>query len=324
MSVTLTLTALAAAITFGAAAVSANAQNYPNRPIRMVVGFPAGGGTDITARLVGDKLSKAWGQPVIIDNRAGAGGIIATEFVARAASDGYTLIMGGGNAMTVNPAVYKKLPYDPLKDFVPITMVIQSPLVMAIHPSIPAKSVQEMLAYLKANPDKANFSSANMHTRLAGEMLHQMSGIKITPVAYKGGGPAVNGVLTGDVPMTLMDAGSVMPQIRGGLLRGLAVTTSARARAVPELPTVAESGVPGYDIGTWFGLFAPAGTPQDIVSKLNAEVARIVALPDVKEAFAKLGGDGVGNSAEDFANQIRNDIVRFTKAARAANMEPEE
>ena len=318
-----TFTKVAAALVFCTAAGSALAQAYPSKPIRLVVGFPPGGGTDVVARIVGAKLQDALGQPVIIENKAGGSGIIATEFVARSAPDGYTLIVGGSNAMAVNPVLYAKLSYDPLKDFIPITNLIQSPLIVAVHPSVPANSVQELIAHIKANPGKINFSSANAHTQLAGEMFSQKTGARIIHVPYKGGGPAVSAVIAGEVPMTIIDGGSAASQIKAGQLRALAVTTATRTSVLPDLPTMQESGVPDFDIGTWFGLFAPAGTPSAIVSKLNAEVVGILNQPDTRKRLAAISVEPAGGTPAEFATRIRNDIARFGAAAKAANMKAE-
>jgi len=314
---------VAAIVLFCVSAGSALAQDYPNKPVRWVVGFPPGGGTDIVARIVGAKMQDAMGVPAIIENKPGAGGIIATEFIARSNPDGYTLLVGGSNAMTVNPVVYAKLSYDPLKDFIPITNLIQSPLIVAVHPSVPANSVQELIAYAKANPGKINFSSANAHTQLAGEMFSQKTGARIIHVPYKGGGPAISAAVTGEVSMTIMDSGSLATQVKGGRLRALAVTTTTRASAMPDLPTMEESGVPGFDIGTWFGLFAPAGTPSAIVSKLNAAVVGVLNQPDTRERLAAVGVEPAGGTPEEFAARIRSDIARYGPVAKAANIRVE-
>ena len=314
---------VAAIVLFCVSAGSALAQDYPNKPVRWVVGFPPGGGTDIVARIVGAKMQDAMGVPAIIENKPGAGGIIATEFIARSNPDGYTLLVGGSNAMTVNPVVYAKLSYDPLKDFIPITNLTQSPIVVAVHPSVPANSVRELIAYVKANPGKINFSSANVQTQLVGEMFSQKTGARIIYVPYKGGGPAISAAVTGEVSMTIMDSGSLATQVKGGRLRALAVTTTTRASAMPDLPTMEESGAPGFDIGTWFGLFAPAGTPSAIVSKLNAAVVGVLNQPDTRERLAAVGVEPAGGTPEEFAARIRKDIARFGEVARAANMKAE-
>ena len=314
---------VAAIVLFCVSAGSALAQDSPNKPVRWVVGFPPGGGTDIVARIVGAKMQDAMGVPAIIENKPGAGGIIATEFIARSNPDGYTLLVGGSNAMTVNPVVYAKLSYDPLKDFIPITNLTQSPIVVAVHPSVPANSVRELIAYVKANPGKINFSSANVQTQLVGEMFSQKTGARIIYVPYKGGGPAISAAVTGEVSMTIMDSGSLATQVKGGRLRALAVTTTTRASAMPDLPTMEESGVPGFDIGTWFGFFSPAGTPSAIVSKLNAAVVGVLNQPDTRERLAAVGVEPAGGTPEEFAARIRSDIARYGPVAKAANIRVE-
>lgn len=313
----------AAALVFCTAAGSALAQAYPSKPIRLVIGFAPGGGTDVVARIVGAKLQNALGAPVVVENKPGAGGIIATEFVARSAPDGYTLMVGGSNAMTVNPAIYTKLPYDALKDFIPITNLTESPLIVAVHASVPANSVQDLIAYVKANPAKIHYGSANLQTQLAGEMFSQKTGARIIHVPYKGGGPAVSAAIAGEVPMTIMDGGSLASSLKAGRLRGLAVTTAKRASTMSDLPTMEEAGVPGFDIGVWFGLFAPAGTPAEIVSKLNAAVVGILNQADTREKLAAVGVEPAGGTAAEFAARIRNDIARFGEVARAASMKAE-
>lgn len=313
----------AAALVFCTAAGSALAQAYPSKPIRLVIGFAPGGGTDVVARIVGAKLQNALGAPVVVENKPGAGGIIATEFVARSAPDGYTLMVGGSNAMTVNPAIYTKLPYDALKDFIPITNLTESPLIVAVHALVPANSVQDLIAYVKANPAKIHYGSANLQTQLAGEMFSQKTGARIIHVPYKGGGPAVSAAIAGEVPMTIMDGGSLASSLKAGRLRGLAVTTAKRASTMSDLPTMEEAGVPGFDIGVWFGLFAPAGTPAEIVSKLNAAVVGILNQADTREKLAAVGVEPAGGTAAEFAARIRNDIARFGEVARAASMKAE-
>jgi tripartite-type tricarboxylate transporter receptor subunit TctC len=303
-----------------AAAASALAQSYPSKPIRLVVGFPPGGGNDIIARMVGAKMQESWGQPVVIDNKPGANSIIATEFVAKSASDGYTLLVNATGGMSVNPVLYTTLPYDPLKDFVPISMVGSFPLVLAVNPSVPARSVQELVAYAKANPGKLNYSAGSTAFQVATEMFKQMTGIDVRHIPYKGSAASITAVIAGDVQMTIVDTPPLVPQIKGGRVRALAVTSAKRAGAMPDLPTIAESGVPGYEMVLWIGVFAPAGTPREIADKLNAEVVRIVNLPDIREKLDGMGVDPLGNSSEQVAEWIRREIARFGPVVKAAGI----
>ena len=309
-----------ALIAFCAAACGAWAQAYPSKPIRIVVGFPPGGGNDIIARMVGAKMQENWSQPVVIDNKPGANSIIAAEFVAKSVPDGYTLLVNATGGMSVNPVLYTKLPYDSLKDFVPISMVGVFPLVLVVHPSVPVNSVQELVAYAKANPGKLNYSAGSTAFQVATEMFKQMTGTDISHIPYKGSAASINAVLAGDVQMTIVDTPPLVPQIRAGRVKALAVTSAKRAGSMPELPTIAESGVPGYEMALWIGVFAPAGTPRDIVAKLNAEVARIVNLPDIREKLDGMGVEPLGNSSEQMAEWIRREIARYGPVVKAANI----
>ncbi len=309
-----------ALIAFCAAASGAWAQAYPSKPIRIVVGFPPGGGNDIIARMVGAKMQENWSQPVVIDNKPGANSIIAAEFVAKSAPDGYTLLVNATGGMSVNPVLYTKLPYDSLKDFVPISMVGVFPLVLVVHPSVPVNSVQELVAYAKANPGKLNYSAGSTAFQVATEMFKQMTGTDISHIPYKGSAASINAVLAGDVQMTIVDTPPLVPQIRAGRVKALAVTSAKRAGSMPELPTIAESGVPGYEMALWIGVFASAGTPRDIVAKLNAEVARIVNLPDIREKLDGMGVEPLGNSSEQMAEWIRREIARYGPVVKAANI----
>ncbi len=306
-----------------AAAAGACAQAYPTKPIRMVVGFPPGGGNDIIARMVGSKMQEAWGEPVLIDNKPGANSIIAAEYVAKSAPDGYTLLVNATGGMSVNPVLYAKLPYDPLKDFVPISMVGIFPLVLVVHPSVPAKSVQELVAYARANPGKLDYSAGSTAFQVATEMLKQMTGTDIRHIPYKGSAAAIAAVIAGDVQMTIVDTPPLAAQIKAGKVKALGVTSAKRAASMAELPTVAESGVPGYEMVLWIGVFAPAGAPREIVSKLNAEIVRIVRLPDIRAEFAGMGVDPVGNTSEQMAEWIRREIARFGPVVKAANIQAE-
>jgi tripartite-type tricarboxylate transporter receptor subunit TctC len=311
-----------ALIVLCAAAAGAWAQGYPSKPIRIVVGFPPGGGNDIIARMVGAKMQETWGQPVVIDNKPGANSIIATEFVAKSAPDGYTLLVNATGGMSVNPVLYPKLSYDTLKDFVPISMVGSFPLVLVVHPSLPANSVQELVAYARANPGKLNYAAGSTAFQVASEMFKQMAGVDIRHIPYKGSAASISAVMAGDVQMTIVDSPPLMPQIKSGRVRGLAVTSAKRAAAMPDFPAIAES-FPGYDMSLWIGVFAPAGTSGDIAAKLNAEVARIVRLPDVRDKLDNMGVDPLGNTSEQMAEWIRGELARFGSVIKAANIKAE-
>ena len=313
---------LLALVVLFAAAAGAFAQAYPSKPIRIVVGFPPGGGNDIIARLVGAKMQDAWGQAVVIDNKPGANSIIAAEFVAKSAPDGYTLLVNATGGMSVNPVLYAKLPYDSLRDFVPISMVGSFPLVLVVHPSVPANSVQELVAYARANPGKLNYAAGSTAFQVASEMFKQMTGTDIKHIPYKGSAASITAVMAGDVQMTIVDTPPLVPQIRGGKLRALAVTSAKRSASMPEVAAMAET-VPGYEMALWIGVFAPAGTPGDIAAKLNVEVVRIVRLADVREKLDALGVDPLGNTSEQMAEWIRREIDRFGPVVKAAGIRAE-
>ena len=304
------------------AAAGAWAQAYPSKPIRIVVGFPPGGGNDLIARLVGAKMQEAWGQSVVIDNKPGANSIIASEFVAKSAPDGYTLLVNATGGMSVNPVLYSKLPYDSLKDFVPISMVGSFPLVLIVHPSVPAKSVPELVAYAKANPGKLNYSSGSTAFQVASEMFKQMTATDIKHIPYKGSVQSITAVIAGDVQMTIVDAPPLMPQIKSGKVTALAVTSAQRSKALPEVPALAES-VPGYEMVLWIGMFAPAGTPRDIAAKLNTEVVRIVKLPDIREKLHAMDVDPLGNTSEQVTAWIQREIAKYGPVVKAANIKAE-
>jgi len=301
---------------------TAQAQDYPSKPIHIVVGFPPGGGNDIIARLLGAKMQESWGQPVVIDNKPGANSIIAAEFVAKSAADGYTLLVNATGGMSVNPVLYAKLPYDPLKDFVPISMVGTFPLVLVVNPSLPATSVPELIAYAKANPGRLNYSSGSTAFQVATEMFKQMTGTDVKHIPYKGSAASIAAVMAGDVQMTVVDTPPLVPQLKSGRVRALAVTSAKRSAAMPELPAVAET-VPGYDMVLWIGVFAPAGTPREVTGKLTAEVARIVSLPDIREKLLGLGVEPLGNSSEETADWIRREIAKYGPVVKAAGIRAE-
>ena len=314
---------LASLLALGSPAVLAQPA-YPAKPVRIVVGFAPGGGNDILARLLATHFQEALGQPGVVENKPGANGIIATEFVAKSAGDGYTLLMSSSGGMTVNPVLYAKLPYDPTRDFAPISVMGLFPLVLAVHPSVPATSVGELVAHAKANPGKLNYSSASAPFQLATELFKQMAGVDVSHVPYKGSAPAVSALLAGDVQMIIVDSPPLLPLIKAGKARALAVTSARRVPSLlPDLPTVAESGLPGYEMVLWSGLFAPAGTPREIVAKLEAEVIRASQSPEIRQRMTALGVEPVGSTAEQAATRIRDETARYRAVAKAADMKPE-
>src|SRR5512144_2335881 len=277
-------------------AAGAWAQDYPTKPIRIVVPFPPGGATDLLARAVAQRLTEKWGQAVLVDNRPGAGGNIGSELVAKSAPDGYTLEMGTVGTHSINASLYAKMPYDHVKDFVPIILVAGVPNVLVVNPALPVNSVQELVAYAKANPGKLNFASSGNGTsiHLSGELFKVMAGVQMTHVPYKGSAPALQDLIGGQVQLMFDNLPPSLPQIKAGKLRALAVTTATRSPALPDLPTIAESGLPGFEASSWFGIVAPAGTPPAIVAKLNAEVAKWLASPEAQEKLLALGANPAG------------------------------
>jgi tripartite-type tricarboxylate transporter receptor subunit TctC len=312
-----------AALFVGAAVLAGTAtaqSNYPAKAIRYVVPFPAGGPLDIVARAIGQELNKSWGQPVIIDNRPGAGGNIGAEFVAKAPADGYTILMGAVSTHAINVTLYAKLAFDPIKDFAPVTLITSVPNVLVVHPSVPAHNVKELIALAKAHPGALNFASGSTGSagHLAGELFKSMAGVEMTHVPYKGAAPAVVDLIGGHVSLMFDNLSSALPNIKSARVRALAVTTLKRSPLVPQLPTISESGLKGFDISTWFGIFAPAGTPPDVVAKLNAEVVRILYTPEMKERLALLGAEPAGNRPEEFAAFIKTEIPKYAKVIKAS------
>ncbi len=305
-------------------ASAALAQNYPTRPIRIIVVSTPGGSVDTMARAVGPKLAARWGQQVLVDNRPGAGGTIAAELVAKAPPDGYTLIMGTVASFATNVSLYKSLPYDPVKDFAPITLVATQNLMLLVHPSVPAKSVKELVALAKKQPGKLSFASAGNGTggHLSGELFKMLAQIDMLHVPYKGVQPALIDVVGGQVSLTFASIISAMPQVTGRRLIPLAVTGAQRSPAAKELPTMIEAGVKAYESATWYGLLAPAGTATDIVNKLNAEVVTALKNPDMHDRLSREGADPVGNSPAEFAKHIQVEIEKWRKVVKAAGIQP--
>lgn len=295
---------------------------YPSKPIHIIVGYTPGGANDILARLVGQKLSETFGQPVIVENRPSAGAIVGTDLVAKAAPDGYTLTMGASGPIVFNPSLYARLPYDALRDLAPVSMVGSFPLILVVRAGAPFRSVKELAAYTRANPTKSNYGASAASFRLATELLKNRAGISAEHIPYKGSAPAVQAVASGEVLMTLVDSGPATGAIKGGLLRGLAVTSARRMPLLPDIPTMAEQGV-DLQVTLWSGLLAPAGTPPAIIHKLQAEVARIVKLPDVRERMLQLGIEPEGSTPEAFAHVIATEIPLWMGVAKANNILPE-
>ncbi|MSQ71878.1 MAG: tripartite tricarboxylate transporter substrate binding protein [Betaproteobacteria bacterium] len=304
-------------------ACAQGAQAYPSRPIRIVVAFPPGGSNDIMARVSAQHLSLAWNQPVLVENRPGANTIIAAELVAKAPADGYTLLVGASSTYTINPAAYAKLPYDPVRDLAPVAMMGSTPLVVAVHPSLPANSLREFIALAKSRPGEINSGTPTITFHVAVESFSQLAGIRMTRVPYKGSIPTITGLLANDVQFVFMDAPPIVPHVKAGKLRALAVTTAKRLASLPDVPTVAESGFPGYDLALWNGVFAPAGTPRDIIAKLNAEVTRAMNAPENRERFATLGLDPHSLSPEEFAAALQAETARYAKVIREGKITAE-
>jgi tripartite-type tricarboxylate transporter receptor subunit TctC len=301
------------------------AQTYPTHPIRMVVPFSAGAGvTDIMARLIGQHLSVNIGQQVVIDNRPGAGGIPGTEVVSRAPPDGYTLLMTNV-ALAVNPYLYPKLPYDALKDFTPVTMVNSAPLLLVVHPTIAAKSVKELVAYAKAHPGQLNYGSGGVGStpHLSGELFKSLAGIDAVHVPYKGGAPALTDLVGGQLSFMIENVPGTMPFVKAGKLRALAITSPQRSPLEPALPTMAEAGVPGYEVIGWNGIVAVKGTPAAIVAKLHTEVAKILRTPEVRQRLATLGAEPVGNTPEEFGAFIKAEMARWGKIIKEKGIRSE-
>lgn len=308
-----------------AGSLPAWAQPYPNRPLRIVVPFPPGGGTDIGTRIVAQKLQEAWGQAVIVENKPGAAGIVGTELTAKSAPDGYTFMMGNIGTHAINVSLYKKLAYDPVRDFAPVSMVADLPLLLLVHPSVPANSVKELIALAKSQPGKLNFSSSgaggSMH--VAAELFKSMTGVDMVHIPYKGGAPAVADLLSGQVALSFSTVLETIQHVKAGKVRALAVTNDHRSIALPDLPTIAEAGLPGYQSISWLALFAPAGTPKDIVNKVSAESVRILKLPDVKERLLAQGAEPIGSTPEQLAATLAADIAKYAKVIRESGYKPE-
>jgi len=313
---------LAIALLLGAA--SAMAQQYPARPIRIIVPQSPGASTDITARLVAQGLHEAFKQPVIVDNRPGSSGIAGTELVARAAPDGYTLMVVA-SSFAINPALGRKMPFDSIRDFTTVTQLSKFPNMLAAHPSAPVKTLQDVIALAKAKPGQLSYASAGLATgtHMTAELLKYMTGIELLHVPYKGGGPAMIAAMGGQTQLIIGTSVGLLPQVRAGKLRAIALTSAKRSAAAPDIPTFAESGVPGYEHEPWNGMFAPAGIPKPVLAKVNAEVIRILHSPEVKKAFERDGADVVGSTPQQFGAVLKAEIAKWTKVAKAAGIKAE-
>jgi tripartite-type tricarboxylate transporter receptor subunit TctC len=305
-----------------AAGSSVVAQGYPVKPVRVVIGFAAGSSSDVTMRILGPKLTEIWGQSVVVDNRPGAGGNIAAEFVANAPPDGYTLLFPSAS-IAIAQSYYRKLPYNALQDFAPVTLASAMPNLLCVNPSLPVKSVQELIALAKSRPGEVMYSSSGTGSsdHMATELFSYMSGIRMTHIPYKGGPQALSDVISGEIAMIITGLPAALPQVKAGKVRAVAVTTAKRTAVAPEIPTVAEAGVAGYEHTLWNGMFAPVRTPAALVTKVSEDLARAVRLPDVKERFAALGIEPVGNSPQQFDRFFRAEVEKWAKVVKATGIQ---
>ena len=311
---------LAAVAWIALAAPAAAQDSYPSKPIRIIVGYSAGGGNDIIVRVMQPELAKGLGQPVVVENRPGAQSIVAAEVVAKAPADGYTLLMGPSGPMTINPATYSKLPYHPQRDFAPISMICSFPLIVVVSSSLPVKNIQDLVAYAKANPGKSNYASSAGVFQVATELFKQKTGTSFEMIPYKGSGESIQAVIAGQVTMTIVDPAPAAGPLKAGTIRALAVTSANRHPNWPDVPTMAEAGVADMEVPVWTAFFAPVKTPPAIVVRLQKEVARVVHLPEVRERFAAMGLVSVGSTEEELARVVARDIEKYTAVAKAANI----
>jgi tripartite-type tricarboxylate transporter receptor subunit TctC len=304
------------------ASLAALGQDYPSKPIRLIVPFTAGGGNDSVARLVGKSLSDSLGQQVVIDNRPGAGGVLGAELAAKSAPDGYTLFLGGVGSHAINPNLRERLPYDPIKDFAPVALLASAPLILVVHPSVPAGSIREFIAFARSKPGELNYASNGngSSSHLAAVMFEAMADAAMVHVPYKGLSPALTDLLSGRVQLMFSSVVAILPHIKAGKLRGLAVTGGKRLSSMPELPTLAESGLPGYEASSWYGVLAPAGTPREIIARLNAETVKALDRPEVKSSLLAEGAEPIGGTPEQFAAHIKSENERLGKLIRDAKI----
>jgi tripartite-type tricarboxylate transporter receptor subunit TctC len=299
-------------------ALSASILAYPDKPIRLIVPYPPGGGNDTLARMFGAKLTQAWGQQVIVDNRGGAGTTIGTALAARAVPDGYTVLLSSIATHALAPNLYSKPGYDPIRDFAPITLLAIAPTVLCVNPSVPANSVKDLIALARARPEALKYASGGNGTppHMAGAIFASMTGVKLLHVPYKGGGPAIAGLIGGETNMMFDTAASILPHVRGGKLKALAIARGARLAEYPKLQTFGEAGVPGYEVNAWYSMHAIAGTPKPIIARWNSELRRILKLPDIQERLRQLGSEAVGNSPEAFDQFVRAESAKYARAIK--------
>ncbi|MCX7893246.1 MAG: tripartite tricarboxylate transporter substrate binding protein [Burkholderiales bacterium] len=319
------IAACAAAMLLASAPGAAIAQGYPTKPIRFVVPFPPGGATDIITRTVAQKLSEQLGQPVVVDNKPGAGGAIGSDLVAKAAPDGYTILMATTSTHSIGPALNARLPYNPERDFAPVSLVATSPNLLVVTPAIPVNNLREFIAYARAHPGQLNFASSGTGTivHLSGELFKRMAGLDMVHVPYKGTALAVPDLINGQVTMIFDNIVSAMPQVKSGKVKVLAITSAKRSSLVPDVPTMAEAGLPGYTSDTYFGVFAPAGTPKEIVDRLSREIARAVNAPEVRDRLAAQGAEAVGGPPAELAAAVRGDAEKWGRVIREAGVKVE-
>ena len=305
--------------------VSAAENTYPSRPVRLIAPFSAGGGVDIVARLVAQRLSEKWGQQVVVDNRTGATGIIGTDLAAHATPDGYTLLMGNAATHAVNVSLFKKLPYDAIRDFVPITLVGRVPEMLVVHPALPASSVQELIALAKSKPGELTFGSAGSGSppHLAGELFQSLAKIRLVHIPYKGSAPALTDLIAGQINMYFSNILSAVPYVKGGRLRGLGVTSAKRSIVAPDIPAIAEAGLPGYEDYNWYGVLAPKGTPKAIVDKLHTDIVHVVKSTDVEDRLTKDGAEVIANTPAEFAKFIREEIQKYAQIIKQSGLRTE-
>ena len=316
------LLGLALALCLATGNASAQTAKYPDKPLKMLVGFSAGGGTDVVARILAQKMSEGLGQSVLVENRPGASGMIAAEAITKSAADGYTLMMGSQTTFAVAPNLYRKFSIDPTRDFAGVAPAGASPLVLVVHPTVAAQSVRDVIAMAKAKPGTINYGSGGLGTtpHMSGELFQSLAGIKMVHVAYRGEAPAINDLLGGQIPLMFANLSAVIGNVRAGSLRALAVTSATRSASAPDIPTVAEAGLPGFEAETWFGIVVPAGTPHEIVSRLNAEVRRVLALSDIRQRFAELGMTIGGSTSDEFDVFIKAEVSKWSKVIRDADI----